>query len=283
MEAVLEHAAQHRAGDDAVHLQVDDLAVAQPAGNRVGLELDAPRQPFDDGRLADAGLTDQHHGVRPLAVREDLEHLLNLVVAAEDGRNPVLPREQVEVGREVAQERRQLEPLAELLLAQLVIAHAGGDARHQRVGLDAVPADDGHRHRRRPRLSSKSATNRSDDSISLTAGAAGVVERELQHVLGRGGDARLAAVAAGRPCEVILERLDDLVRVQAEVAHDLREGVPLQLGERQEQVLARHLAVFAAPGFVDRPVDDPLGGFAYLALSDVEVVHGVDRLLDRTS
>ena len=34
-------------------------------------------------------------------------------------------------------------------------------------------------------------------------------------------------------------------------------------------------AVLAPAGFVDRPVDDPLGGFAYFGLSDVEVVHGV--------
>jgi hypothetical protein len=65
------------------------------------------------------------------------------------------------------------------------------------------------------------------------------------------------------------------VRVQAEVTHDLGEGVPLQLREGEKQVLARHLTVLSAPGFVDRTVDHPLGGFAYLALSDVKVVHDV--------
>jgi hypothetical protein len=42
-----------------------------------------------------------------------------------------------------------------------------------------------------------------------------------------------------------------------------------------EEVLGGDLAVFAAAGFVDCPIDDPLGGFAYFALSDVEVVHGL--------
>jgi hypothetical protein len=83
--------------------------------------------------------------------------------------------------------------------------------------------------------------------------------------------------------QVILERLDDLVRVQTEVAHDLGEGVPLQLSEREEQVLARHLTVLSAPGFVDRAVHDPLGGFAYLALSDVKVVHDVIASWDPAS
>jgi hypothetical protein len=73
------------------------------------------------------------------------------------------------------------------------------------------------------------------------------------------------------------------VRVQAEVSHDLRKGVPLQLSERQKHVLARHLSVLSAPGFVDRPVDHPLGGFAYLALSDVKIVHDVIASWTRTS
>jgi hypothetical protein len=40
-------------------------------------------------------------------------------------------------------------------------------------------------------------------------------------------------------------------------------------------MFACDLAMFAAAGFVDGPVDNPLGGFAYFGLSDVEVVHGV--------
>jgi hypothetical protein len=83
--------------------------------------------------------------------------------------------------------------------------------------------------------------------------------------------------------QVILERLNDLVRIQTEVAHDLGEGVPLELSEGEEQVLARHLTVLSAAGFIDRAVHDPLGGFAYLALSDVKVVHDVIASWTRTS
>ena len=113
LDAVFEHPAQHGAGDHRVHLQVDDLAVAQAHGYAVGLELDATRQPLDDGRLADARLADQHHGIRALAVTENLEHLLNLVVAAVDGGDLVLARQQVQVGGKVLQEWRKLEPLSQ--------------------------------------------------------------------------------------------------------------------------------------------------------------------------
>ena len=115
-------------------------------GTRLRLELDPPRQPFDDGRLADARLADEHHGIGALAVAEDFEHLLDFLVAAEHRRQLVLARQQVQVGREVLQERRQLEALLQTLLAQLHVAHAGAEPGHEHVGLDAVPPQDRHRH-----------------------------------------------------------------------------------------------------------------------------------------
>jgi hypothetical protein len=45
-------------------------------------------------------------------------------------------------------------------------------------------------------------------------------------------------------------------------------------------MLARHLPVLTSARFVNRAVDYSLGGFADLALSDVEVVHDAYRLLD---
>ena len=126
LDAILEHAAEHRARDHAVHRQVDDLAVAQPDRDGFRLELDAPGKPFGDRGLADPGLADQHHGIGALAVAEDFQHLLNFLVAAEHRRQLVLARQQVQVGREMLQERRQLEALLQPLLAQLHVAHAAG-------------------------------------------------------------------------------------------------------------------------------------------------------------
>ena len=120
--------------------------VTQADRHRVRLELDPTRQAFHDGRLADSRLADEHHRVRALAVAQDLEHLLNFPVAAEHWRHLVLPGQQIEVGREVLQERRQLEPLLQSLLAQLEVAHPRIEARDQHVGLDAVPAQNRDRH-----------------------------------------------------------------------------------------------------------------------------------------
>ena len=115
-------------------------------GTDVRLELDAAGQSFDDRRLADARLADQHDRIRSLAVAEDLENLLDFAVAAVDRGDLVLARQQVQVGGEMLQERRQLEPLAQTLLAQFVVPHPGGDARHEHLRLDAMTADDGNRN-----------------------------------------------------------------------------------------------------------------------------------------
>ena len=58
--------------------------------------------------------------------------------------------------------------------------------------------------------------------------------------------------------EVSLERLHDVLRIQVEFRHDLRERVPLNLRERQEDVLVGDLGVVPAPGFLDSAVHDPL-------------------------
>src|ERR687895_435157 len=55
----------------------------------------------DGAPSADPALADQHHRVRPLAVAEDLEHLLDFLVAAVDRRDLVLARQQIQVRREV--------------------------------------------------------------------------------------------------------------------------------------------------------------------------------------
>jgi hypothetical protein len=88
---VLEHAPQHRAGDHRIHLQIDDLALAESHRNGVRLEFDPSGEPFDDSRLADSWLADQHDGVGTIAVAKDLEDLLNLAIPAVHRRDFVLP------------------------------------------------------------------------------------------------------------------------------------------------------------------------------------------------
>jgi hypothetical protein len=77
-----------------------------PHRHPVRFELDAPRQPLDDGCLADSGFADEHHGIRAFAVTEDLEHPLNLAVAPIDRWKLVLFRQEIQIRAELLEVRR---------------------------------------------------------------------------------------------------------------------------------------------------------------------------------
>src|SRR5262249_34105801 len=83
LQTLFEHAAQHRPRHERVHLETHNLRITKPHGNRVRLQLDAPRKSLDNRRLPDTRLADQHGRARSPAVAEDLDHLLYFVVATE--------------------------------------------------------------------------------------------------------------------------------------------------------------------------------------------------------
>ena len=133
-------------------------------GTRVRLELDPPGESLGNRRLADAGLAEQQHGVGAFAVAQNLEHLIHLGLAAEDRRNPVLTRELIQIGREMLEERRQLEALLQPLLA-----HARGRACGSRAVDTSVSGSMPCRRMIEtgmPCVSSKIAENRSVASIA---------------------------------------------------------------------------------------------------------------------
>ena len=80
LEALLEFAAVLGAGDQRAHVERHDALVLEPL--RHVAAHDALRQPFDDGRLADARLADQHRVVLG-APREHLDDAADLFVAAD--------------------------------------------------------------------------------------------------------------------------------------------------------------------------------------------------------
>src|SRR5262249_38772900 len=124
----------------------DDLAVAQTDGNLLGLELNPLRERFDDRGLADARLADEHGGIGALAVAENFQDLPEFPIAAEHGRELLLPRQEIQIHRKVAQDRRQLEPLLQTLVTQLEVAYQGGDTGGREARIDAVLAQDRHRN-----------------------------------------------------------------------------------------------------------------------------------------
>ena len=82
LEALLELAAVLRARDHRADVERDDALAAQAVGD-VALD-DAPREPFDDRGLADAGLADEHRVVLR-APRQHLDDAADLLVAPDDG------------------------------------------------------------------------------------------------------------------------------------------------------------------------------------------------------
>ena len=72
-----------------------------------------------------------------------------------------------------------------------------------------------------------------------------------------GRDAQVAARHARQQPQVFFERLENLVRVEVEVAHHLPEHVPLDLREAEADVFVRQQRVVAAAGLVERTVHDP--------------------------
>ena len=81
LEPLLELAAELGAGDERAEVERDDALVLEPLGDVAA--HDALGQALDDGRLADAGLADEHRVVLGPA-RQDLDDAADLLVAADD-------------------------------------------------------------------------------------------------------------------------------------------------------------------------------------------------------
>src|SRR5262249_43078915 len=139
LQPLLEHPAEHRAGDDAGHLQLDDVRVAQPRRYFRRIELDHTGETFDDGGLADPRLADEHRRIGPLAVAEDFDHLLDLALTTDDRGQFVLPGELVERDAEMFQVRRKFVFLAERFGLLFARADALSDSLGGVLGVDAQP------------------------------------------------------------------------------------------------------------------------------------------------
>ncbi len=109
-------------------------------GTVSGSVLDSTRQSFGNRRLAHTRLADEHHRVRALAMAQNLEHLLNLALAAKNRRQLVLTSQQIEICRKVLEERRQFEPLFQPFFPELDVAEVPSHLGHHGFGFDTVPS-----------------------------------------------------------------------------------------------------------------------------------------------
>ena len=99
-------------------------------------------------------------------------------------------------------------------------------------------------------------------------------QRQLEQQLRRRRHAKIAAWNAWQHPQVFLERLQDLVRIQLEVAHDLAEHVPFHLRKCQADVLVGQQGVVAASRFIECAIDDAFGRLGHLVLRNIEIFHG---------
>ena len=271
LQAVLEHPSQHRPGDQGVHLEVDDLAVAQAGGHGGWFELDAPRQSFCDGSLADAGLADEHHRVGPVAVAENFEHLLDFLLASEHGRQAILLGKHVQVCGKLFQVRGQLEAFLQAFVTHLDFPRPLVQVKHHIRRIGAVPRENRCRRAWRRLLE-----DRHDDIHGfhgLLSGPHGAVQGQLQDELGGHRHAEARDGERRHTPKVLFGRLEDDVRVEPDVVHDVGEQVPLDLQKGKEQMFIRKQAVIAAARLLHRAIDLPDGRLADLAGRDVEVVN----------
>src|SRR5262249_43519848 len=122
LEALLELAAVLRAGHQRRKVERVDLLALEQFGHLVAGD---PRcQPFDDGRLADAGLADQDRVVLR-AAREDLHHALDLGLPADDRVELRFGSELGQVAAELVEELRALGLLAGGAARPALLAPAG--------------------------------------------------------------------------------------------------------------------------------------------------------------
>ena len=153
LEPLLELAAELRAGDQRAEVERDEPLVLE-ALRDVAVD-DALREPFDDRRLADAGLADEH-GIVLRAAREHLHHAADLLVAADH-------RIELALARRVGE-------IARVALQRLILVLRGliGDAMRAAHGLERLE----QRVVRRPRAREQRACSRCPSSPRARAGGA---------------------------------------------------------------------------------------------------------------
>ena len=224
LEALFELTAILGAGDDQRDVEREEPLVGEEV-RHVAVD-DLLRQPLDDGRLADAGLADEH-GVVLGAAAEHLLHPLDLEVAADQRIQLVLHRRFGQVARELGEQRRFLDPRQRGLLVE-----QRHDVLADRVQPHALFHQDGGRDRALLAQDAEQEVFRADVVVQQPVG---FFRRELQHPLGfraegnldRGGD----LLAEDRPpLDLLADAFEGQVRPGKDAA-----GEALALADEPEE------------------------------------------------
>ena len=218
----------------AAHVERDDLLVLQALGHV--LPDDPLRQPFDDGRLADAGLADQHRVVLG-AAREDLDDAADLLVAADDRIELALARE---LGQVAAVLLERLIRALGILRGHALVAADRRQRLEDRVLRRAELTDRIRAAGALRPLSPASASSRCSvltySSFRRSASASGRV-RHLPQARRQPG--LRPAVGARQLRQLGADRRRDGRRIDVHLPQDLGDDAALLFDQREQHVLRR--------------------------------------------
>ncbi len=263
LEALLEVAAVAGAGHQGAEVERVELLVGERLGHRV--VGDGLGQALDDGRLADAGLADEHRVVLG-AAREHLHDALGLAGAADDRVELLVAGQLGEVATELVEHERAglgagLAALAGP--AGLLLATGAGVAREQLDDLLAHTVEVGAELDQHLGGDALALTDEAEEDVLgadvVVAELERLAERQLEHLLGAGGE---GDVPAGRRAALADDLLDLAAHRLERDAEGLERlgGDTLTLVDQPEQdVLGADVVVVEQPRFFLRQHDDSTG------------------------
>ena len=251
LEALFELTAILRARDDERDVERENALVGEEV-RHVAVD-DLLRQPFDDGRLADARLADQD-GVVLRAAAEHLLHALELVVAADERVELVLHRRLGQVAAELGEQRRFLDAGQRgLLVQQLDDVLADGVQPHP------LFHEDGRRDRPLLAQDAQQQVLGADVVVQQTVGFFG---GKLQHALGFGAerhlDRRRDLLAEDRPA---FDFLADVLERQMRAGKDAAGQALAFPNQPEQQVLGLNGNAAELAGLVPGEEEYATGSF----------------------
>ncbi len=166
------------------------------------------------------------------------------------------------------EERGEIETLLEPLLLRLEVTNAHRQSRYERLRLDPVIANDGDRY-------AVGVLENSSKEVRgfhrVPAGASRIEGRELEQDLGCGRGAQLAAWGDAHAAHLVLERMQDLVRIDPQISHELPEHVPFDLRVCKADMLAREQPVFPATRLVESAREHAIGRLSQPLAGNIDV------------
>ncbi len=304
LQTLLEVASVARAGDEGAEIERVELLVAERVGHVVVDDLLG--KAFDDRRLADAGLADQHRIVLG-ASREDLHHPLELAGAADHGIELALACHLRQVAAELVEDLAVLVVVAALARAADVgagrtllaaaaaagrTAPAAGSTRRTLVAgeqLDDLLAHAAEVGAELDEHLSGDALTLADQPEQDVLGADVVVaelerltQRELEHLLGAGGERNVARRRRAALPDDLFDLVADGLERNAQRLERLGSDAFALVDESEQDVLGADVAVVEQPSFFLGEDHDPAGpvGEAFEHVSPFvsgEYVHSLYR------